>query len=408
MLKTPKALRTHIGIFGRRNVGKSSVLNTLIDQSVSIVSDVAGTTTDPVEKVMELQPIGPVVFVDTAGVDDVGALGKLRVDKTVKVIERTDIAIIVTDQWCDYESKLVELFREKAIPVIVAANKSDLRNDNVLEQQLISQGIDSVIATSATTSAGMSDLRQAIIEIAKEKKQAYETLVDGLVNVGDLVVLVVPIDIEAPRGRLILAQTQTIREVLDENACALVVTEKELVPLLNSLNRKPSLVITDSQAFEYVSSVVPEDVPLTGFSVLFARYKGDLEAMVRGTLSIESLAPGDRVLIAEACTHHPIGQDIGRIKIPNWLNSYVGGELNIDIVAGRDFPDDLTPYKLIIHCGACVFNAKQVLSRIDIANNAKVPITNYGLTIAYSHNLFKRALKPFPEAMDIFNSHQSA
>ncbi|MCK4998247.1 MAG: [FeFe] hydrogenase H-cluster maturation GTPase HydF [Anaerohalosphaera sp.] len=408
MLKTPKALRTHIGIFGRRNVGKSSVLNTLIDQSVSIVSDVAGTTTDPVEKIMELQPIGPVVFVDTAGIDDVGALGKMRVDKTVKVIERTDIAIIVTDDWRDYESELLALFREQSIPVIIAANKSDLRSDNLLEEQLTSNGVTNVIPTSATTSAGIDDLRQAIIDTAKEKKQGYQTLVDGLVSAGDLVVLVVPIDIEAPKGRLILAQTQTIREVLDENACALVVTEKELKPLLSSLNRKPDLVITDSQAFGYVSSIVPDDVPLTGFSVLFARYKGDLEAMIRGTLTIESLVPGDRILIAEACTHHPIGQDIGRIKIPNWLNSYVGGELNIDIVAGRDFPGDLTPYKLIIHCGACVFNAKQVLSRIDIANNAKVPITNYGLTIAYSHNLFKRALKPFPEAMDIFNSFMAA
>ena len=404
MLKTPKALRLHIGIFGRRNVGKSSVLNVLINQSVSIVSDVAGTTTDPVEKVMELQPIGPVVFVDTAGIDDVGALGKMRVDKTIKVIERTDLAIIVTDDWQDYEAELVNVFREKSIPVIVAANKADLRNSNSVEDAIQAIGIDNPISTSVTDKLGIDDLRQAIIEIAKDKKAGLETLVDGLVDPGDMVVLVVPIDIEAPKGRLILAQVQAIRETLDADACALVVTEKQLESLLKSLKEPPALVVTDSQAFEYVSSIVPEDVPLTGFSVLFARFKGDLKAMVKGTMAIGTLVPGDRVLIAEACTHHPISEDIGRIKLPRWLNKYVGGELNIDIVAGRDFPEDLSPYKVVIHCGACVWNRQQVLSRIDIAQNAGTVMTNYGLTIAYTHGLFERALRPFPEAMEIFKA----
>lgn len=406
MLKTPKALRLHIGIFGRRNVGKSSVLNALINQSVSIVSEVAGTTTDPVEKVMELQPIGPVVFVDTAGIDDVGALGKMRVDKTIKVIERTDLAIIVTDHWQEYETELVEMFREKSIPVLVAANKSDLRQDDSVEAEIEASGIENVIATSATDSIGIGRLRQAIIEVSKETRGGPETLLDGLVDPGDMVVLVVPIDIEAPKGRLILAQVQAIRETLDADACALVVTEKRLESLLASLKQPPALVVTDSQAFEYVAAIVPEDVPLTGFSVLFARFKGDLEAMVKGTMAIGTLVPGDRVLIAEACTHHPIGEDIGRIKLPRWLNKYVGGELNIDIVAGRDFPDDLTPYKVVIHCGACVWNRQQVLSRIDIAQKAGTVMTNYGLTIAYTHGLFERALKPFPEAMDIFKADQ--
>ena len=404
MLKTPKALRLHIGIFGRRNVGKSSVLNALINQSVSIVSEIAGTTTDPVEKVMELQPIGPVVFVDTAGIDDVGALGKMRVDKTIKVIERTDLAIIVTDDWQDYEHELLDLFRDKSIPVVVAANKADLRNSNSVEEAIQAIGIDNPISTSVTDSIGIDDLRQAIIEISKEKKSGFETLVDGLVKPGDMVVLVVPIDIEAPKGRLILAQVQAIRETLDADACALVVTEKQLESLLKSLKEPPALVVTDSQAFEYVSSVVSEDIPLTGFSVLFARFKGDLKAMVKGTMAIGTLVPGDRVLIAEACTHHPIGEDIGRIKLPCWLNKYVGGKLDIDIVAGRDFPDDLSPYKVVIHCVACVWNRQQVLSRIDIAQNAGTVMTNYGLTIAYTHGLFERALKPFPEAMEIFKS----
>ena len=404
MQKTPKALRLHIGIFGRRNVGKSSVLNALINQSVSIVSDVAGTTTDPVEKVMELQPIGPVVFVDTAGIDDVGSLGKMRVDKTIKVIERTDLAIIVTDDWQDYEHELLDLFRDKSIPVVVAVNKADLRDNESLEDAVQMCGSDNVISTSATDKLGIDDLRQAIIDVAKDKKAGLETLVDGLVDPGDMVVFVVPIDIEAPKGRLILAQVQAIRETLDADACALVVTEKRLGSLLASLKEPPALVVTDSQAFEYVSSVVPEDVPLTGFSVLFARFKGDLKAMVKGTMAIGTLVPGDRVLIAEACTHHPIGEDIGRIKLPRWLNKYVGGELDIDIVAGRDFPDDLSPYKVVIHCGACVWNRQQVLSRIDIAQNAGTVMTNYGLTIAYTHGLFERALRPFPEAMEIFKA----
>jgi len=308
MQKTPKALRLHIGIFGRRNVGKSSVLNALIKQKVSIVSDVAGTTTDPVEKVMELQPAGPVVFIDTAGIDDVGALGQMRVAQTKKVIERTELAIIVTDDFQEYERELVALFQERSTPTIVVANKCDLRCDNSLELQAKSFGAKKVVTTNASTAEGINDLRSAIIDLAK----------DGP-----------------------LAQVQTLREVLDENACAIVVKEDRVAEMIAALKEPPDLVITDSQAFEDMKKIVPVEIPLTSFSILYARYKGDLAELVKGAMAIDKIVPGDSILIAEACTHHPIGEDIGRVKIPKWLKEYVGGELHFDTVAGRDFPDDL-------------------------------------------------------------------
>ncbi|AQT68281.1 GTP-binding protein EngA [Anaerohalosphaera lusitana] len=402
MLKTPKALRLHIGIFGRRNVGKSSVLNSLLSQQVSIVSEVAGTTTDPVEKVMELQPVGPVVFVDTAGIDDIGALGKMRVDKTYKAIEKTDLALVVTDRWQEYEQKLCAMLKEQGVPVIVVTNKADLRNDGELEEHIRDLKVGPVVATSIVKDEGISRLRQQIIEISEDVRIEKDTLLGGLVNDGDTVVLVVPIDIEAPKGRLILAQVQTLREVLDANCCAMVVKENMLEQTLTNLKQPPALVVTDSQAFAQVSKTVPADIPLTGFSVLFARYKGDLCSMVEGAMAIEELKGGDKVLISEACSHHPIGEDIGRIKIPRWLQSYVGDDLDIEVAAGRDFPEDLSDYKLVIHCGACVWNRRQVLSRIDIARKAQVPFTNYGLTIAYSLGVFERALQPFDDAMTIY------
>ncbi len=408
MLKTPKALRVHIGIFGRRNVGKSSVLNVLIGQQVSIVSDIAGTTTDPVEKVMELQPIGPVVFIDTAGVDDIGALGKLRVEKTKKVIERTDIAIIVSDDWQDYEAQLFTLFTERSTPVIVVANKSDLREPGKVESDARENGVKKVITTNAVNMDGIDEVKNALIESVKESPLDTSTLVDGIVNEGDIVILVTPIDIESPRGRMLLAQVQSIREVLDKNATAIVAKEDRIADILALLKKPPQLVITDSQAFDYISKIVPEDIPLTSFSILFARYKGDLTQMVNGAMAIASLVPGDKVLIAEACTHHPIGEDIGRVKIPRWLREYVGGQLDIKVVAGRDFPEDITPYKIVIHCGACVWNKQQVLSRLEIAKQKNIAFTNYGLAIAYSLNVFERALKPFPEIFDIYKKSTNA
>lgn len=397
MQKTPKALRVHIGIFGRRNVGKSSVLNVLIGQKISIVSDVAGTTTDPVEKVMELQPIGPVVFIDTAGIDDVGALGEMRVEQSKKVVERTDIAIIVSDDWQDYERQLYTLFKDRGTPVIAIANKSDLRNDDSVETAAKANGIKKVVSTNAITADGIEELKTALIESVKESPLDTATLVDGLVNEGDVVLLVTPVDIESPRGRMLLAQVQAIREVLDKNATAIVAKEDRIEGILKLLKEPPHLVITDSQAFDMISKIVPDEVPLTSFSILFARFKGDLKQMVDGANAIGKLQAGDKVLIAEACTHHPIGEDIGRVKLPRWLREYVGSDLDIKVVAGRDFPDDISPYKVVIHCGACVWNKKQVLSRLAIASDAGVAFTNYGLAIAYSLGIFDRALRPFPE-----------
>ena len=393
MFKTPKGLRLHIGIFGRRNVGKSSILNSLVKQSVSIVSDIAGTTTDPVEKVMELKPIGPVVFIDTAGIDDIGTLGQARVRQSMKVVDRTELAVLVTDDWQDYEIKLLALFKERNIPVVIAANKSDLRDGNELEEKARSNA-DFVVSTDATGYMGFAELRKAIIDAVPDGFLDKQTIVCGLVKPSDLVILVTPIDIEAPKGRLILPQVQTLRDILDCNAYAIVVKESELAEALAKLKQPPALVVTDSQAFAQVAQIIPVDVPLTSFSILFARFKGDLAELAKGAMAIKSLVPGDRVLIAEACTHHPVEDDIGREKIPQWLQEHAGGKLNFDIVAGLDFPDDLAPYKLIIHCGGCVFNNQEMLSRIKKAEKAKIPITNYGMTIAYIHEIFDRAIEP--------------
>lgn len=394
MFTTPKGLRLHIGIFGRRNVGKSSILNALVKQKISIVSDVAGTTTDPVEKVMELKPIGPVVFIDTAGIDDVGSLGQARVKQTMKVVERTELAVLVTDDWQGYEKKLLVLFKEKSIPVVVVANKADLRNGTELEENAQANA-GSVVSTDATRFMGIDELRNAIINAAPEGFFDSKTIVDGLVKPGDLVILVTPIDLEAPKARLIVPQVQTLRDILDHDAYAIVVKENKLTEALAKLKQPPALVVTDSQAFAEVARKTPSGVPLTSFSILFARFKGDLEELAMGAATIESLKPGDKVLIAEACTHHPVKDDIGREKIPQWLQKRARGNLKFDIVAGRDWPDDLTDYKLIVHCAGCVFNKQEMLSRISKAQSAKVPITNYGIAIAYIHNIFDRAMKPF-------------
>lgn len=402
MQGTPKGLRLQIGIFGRRNVGKSSLLNALTRQAVSIVSATAGTTTDPVEKAMELQPLGPVLFVDTAGVDDVGALGELRVARTLKVVERTDLAILVTDDWQEYESGLLALFAGRKTPVIVVASKSDVRAPGLVEDRARQAGAQIVVGASAVTRAGLDTVRQSIITAAPDDFLNAPNLVGDLVPAGELALLVVPIDIEAPKGRLILPQVQALRDILDQNGYALVVKERELAAALARLNRPPALVVTDSQEFLKVVSEVPAPIPVTGFSILFARFKGDLAAMVRGAAAIDRLRPGDRVLVAEACTHHPTGEDIGRVKIPRWLEQYVGGKLAIEVKAGCDYPDDITGYKLIVHCGACVWNRRQMLSRIGQAHAAGVPITNYGLTIAHSLGILDRALSPFPYAREVY------
>jgi [FeFe] hydrogenase H-cluster maturation GTPase HydF len=405
MRGTPKGFRLHIGIFGRRNVGKSSLLNALTRQQVSIVSDVAGTTTDPVEKPMELLPVGPVLFIDTAGIDDVGALGEMRVARTRQVFDRTDVGILVMEagQWGPFEEGMLAELRHREIPAIVVANKTDIAGPPAdLESCLKAAGIP-LVRTVASRGEGVLDLREALIRTAPEEFINAPAIIGDLVPAGELVVLVVPIDLEAPKGRLILPQVQAIRDVLDVDAYCLVVKERELRDALDRLNRPPRLVVTDSQGFLKVAGDTPPQVPLTSFSILFARYKGDLVEFVRGAMAIDTLAPGDRVLIAEACSHHPIGEDIGRVKIPRWLTQYVGGRLEFTSVQGHDFPDDLAPYRLIVHCGACMWNRREMLSRVLRCRKAGVPITNYGLTIAYSLGIFERALGPFPAALDAYH-----
>jgi [FeFe] hydrogenase H-cluster maturation GTPase HydF len=394
MYKTPKGLRLHIGIFGRRNVGKSSILNALVKQQVSIVSEVAGTTTDPVEKVMELKPIGPVVFIDTAGIDDEGELGLSRVDKTNKAVDRTELAILVTDNWTEYEKLLVARMKERSVPLIVAANKCDLRKDASVEQAALDAAVQHVITTNAVNNEGIDSLREALALAAPVQFMENAPIIADLVEPGEMVVLVTPIDIEAPKGRLKMLQVHCMRELLDRGAFAVIVKETELEDALTNLSRNPDLVVCDSQVFEKVVHIIDASVRVTTFSILMARLKGDFAELATGADSIDSLNPGDRVLISEACTHHPIGEDIGRVQIPNLLEKTVGGKLQIDVAAGRDFPADLEKYKLIVHCGACVFNRKEMLSRIDKAKQAKVPVTNYGMTIVYCLGMMERAMEP--------------
>jgi [FeFe] hydrogenase H-cluster maturation GTPase HydF len=394
MAKTPKGLRLHIGIFGRRNTGKSSILNALVNQNVSIVSDVAGTTTDPVEKVMELKPIGPVVFIDTAGVDDVGSLGQQRVSKTRQVIDRTELAILVTDDWTDYEAQLLAVFESRNIPCVVVANKQDLRPHKALELAADHAGASFIAATSAKTGSGIDRLREMITAVTPQEFIEQAPVIADLVKPNDIILLVTPIDIEAPKGRLKMLQVHCMREILDKGASAIVTKETELQNILKTLNAPPAMVVCDSQVFEKVAAIVDSKIPLTTFSILMARFKGNLTEMLKGVEVIRTLAPGDRVLIAEACTHHPIGEDIGRIQIPKLLEESAGGKLQIDVLAGRDFPEDLSGYKLIIHCGACVFNRREMLSRIQMARSANVPITNYGLVITCCRGLLERAVAP--------------
>ncbi len=404
---TPKSFRLHIGLFGRRNVGKSSLLNAITRQEVSIVSDFAGTTTDPVEKPMELLPLGPVLFIDTAGIDDTGALGELRIQKTRAAFDRTDLGVIISDGlWGDFEQQISDRLKQREIPFLVIFNKSDLQAPDPSVLATLQEQKIPIVNTSVTKSQGILEFRQALLDNAPAEFINNPSIVGDIVGPGQLAVLVVPIDKEAPRGRLILPQVQTIRDLLDSDSACMVVKERELRDALDRLKSPPKIVVTDSQAFLKVAGDTPPDVLMTSFSILFARFKGDLAVQVKGTMQIDSLRENDRVLIAEACSHHPIGEDIGRVKIPRWLTQYLGINLDFVHVQGHDFPEDLTPYKLVIHCGACMWNRREMLSRLLKCRKQNVAITNYGLVIAYSLGIFGRALQPFPAALNVYKTRK--
>ena len=407
-MKSPKSFRLHIGFFGRRNVGKSSLLNALTNQEVSIVSDIAGTTTDPVEKPMELLPLGPVLFIDTAGIDDTGALGEKRIRKTMEVIDRTDLAILVSNngEWGSFEELILQKLCKQDIPVIIVLNKADCYQTGECLMRSLSSGKAPVIETSVIQHRGINELRELILKHAPESFISRPSILSDLVGPGEAAILVIPVDKEAPKGRLILPQVQSIRDLLDGDSFCIVVKERELREVFSRLSKPPKLVVTDSQAFLKVAADTPPEIPLTSFSILFARYQGDLSGMVMGAMSIDQLKANDKVLIAEACSHHPIGEDIGTVKIPRWLTQYVGGKLQFDYTRGRDFPSDISGYKLIIHCGACMWNRREMLSRMMKAGQAGIPLTNYGLTIAWSLGIFERALQPFPEALEIYRKEK--
>ena len=408
---TPSANRVHIGFFGRRNAGKSSVVNAVTGQELAVVSDTKGTTTDPVYKSMELLPIGPVMIIDTPGFDDEGALGELRVRKTKQVLNKTDIAVLVVDategkKQCDEE--LIRIFKEKEIPYIIVNNKADLLSDeisekvcqnNVSEQRkaeqiaLLSSGKEQYV--SALTGAGIYELKECIGKLTPNEDMTLK-IVGDLLHPGDFVVLVVPIDSAAPKGRLILPQQQTIRDVLEANAAAIVVKESELKQTLEQFGRSPAMVITDSQVFEQVSEVVSEKIPLTSFSILMARYKGYLETAVNGVAAIDHLKDGDKILISEGCTHHRQCDDIGTVKIPRWLKQHTGKKLIIETSSGTEFPEDLTSYALVIHCGGCMLNEREVKYRMKCAEDQRVPFTNYGIAIAQMKGILKRSIELFP------------
>ena len=410
MQSTPKSFRLHIGLFGRRNVGKSSLLNAITRQQVSIVHDTAGTTTDPVEKPMELLPLGPVLFIDTAGIDDVGALGEMRIQRTRQVFDRTDLGVLVAEAgaWGAFEEEILAALQERETPVVVVFNKCDVAAPDDARVAALKEQKIAVVRTAAAKGEGILDFRQALLDHAPAAFIESPAILSDLVGPGGMAVLVVPIDKEAPKGRLIMPQVQSIRDLLDADAFCMVVKERELRAALDRLKEPPKLVVTDSQAFLKVAADTPREIPMTSFSVLFARFRGDLTTQVLGTMAIERLKVGDRVLIAESCSHHPIADDIGRVKIPRWLTQYVGGKLEFESIQGHDFPEDLTPYKLVVHCGACTTNRRAMLSRIMRCKQQQVPISNYGLTIAYSLGIFDRALEPFPAALEAYRAAKKA
>ena len=406
MNDTPSSERLHIGFFGRRNAGKSSLVNAVTGQETALVSAVKGTTTDPVSKSMELLPLGPVVIIDTPGFDDEGSLGKQRVRRTRQVLNRTDLAVLVADGvegLTDSDRELIGLFQEKEIPFIIAMNKEDLLTKRE-EQELAEKEKDLPIHfVSALQKTGIQELKEKIGQMSA-KSTHMERLVGDLLQAGDLVLLVIPIDKAAPKGRLILPQQQTIRDILDAGCSAVCVRESELADLMDRPGLNPALVITDSQVFGKVSKIVPEDIPLTSFSILMARYKGFLQTAVPGAAAVSRLKDGDRVLVSEGCTHHRQCGDIGTVKIPAWLKKCTGAKLKLEFTSGKGFPDDLSPYKMIIHCGGCMLNGREMQYRMKCAMDQGIPFTNYGTFIAYIHGILRRSIGIFPDLVKELDS----
>lgn len=403
MNETPSADRVHIGFFGRRNAGKSSIVNKVTGQELAVVSDVKGTTTDPVSKAMELLPMGPVVIIDTPGIDDEGHLGELRVRKAKQVLNRVDVAVLVVDATVgktSVDEELIHIFKEKEIPYLVVYNKADLlktKDGNRLSSDNnLNQNTEQSIYASAATGQNIYELKEKIASLAVTDELKLR-LVGDLLEPSDFAILVVPIDKAAPKGRLILPQQQTIRDVLEAGAAAIVLKEDELSNTLEILGKKPKLVITDSQVFARVSEETPEDIWLTSFSILFARFKGNLKTAAAGAAALDRLKDGDKILISEGCTHHRQCDDIGTVKLPRWIRNYTGKELEFEYSSGRDFPEDVTKYSLIVHCGGCMLNEREMRYRQKCALDQEIPITNYGIAIAYMQGILKRCVEMFPD-----------
>ena len=404
MNDTPSSERVHIAFFGRRNTGKSSLVNAVTGQPLSLVSDVKGTTTDPVRKAMELLPLGPVVIIDTPGIDDEGSLGEMRVNRAERVLEQTDIAVLVTDapgsegspELPAEDRELIRLFQAKQLPFVIAWNKADLRNkcENATDPE------DPIISVSARTGENISELKEKLAAFADTGDGLHRALVSDLIEPGDMVLLVIPIDESAPKARLILPQQQVIRDILDAGGSFVGCRPEELEGTLSKLKKNPALVITDSQAFKEVSKILPEEIPLTSFSLLFARYKGDLEKLVRGTEVLKTLEDGDRVLVSEGCTHHRQCKDIGTVKLPGWIRELCSHDPQFDFTSGTGFPEDLSAYRLIVHCGGCMLQEKEMRRRMELADRAGVPMVNYGAAIACANEVLERSLKPLAKGAE--------
>jgi [FeFe] hydrogenase H-cluster maturation GTPase HydF len=410
MEKAPKALRLHIGVFGRTNVGKSSFLNMVAGQEVAITSSVAGTTTDVVEKTMELLPLGPVVFLDTAGIDDRSVLGEKRLEKTRKVFDRADIVCLILESgmWGDFEETVLRECAQKTTPVIGVINKVDINYPDQGFESLVKKKTSGCLLVSSVNMGErdryLDGLKACLVDLVPADFLRPPTLVGDLVPPGGIAVLVVPIDLQAPKGRLILPQVQTIRDALDNDAITLVVKEREYSHIFSLLNRLPDLAVCDSQVVMKFVADTPPKMKCTTFSILFSRYKGDLVESVKGVCSIDRLKKGDKVLIAESCTHHAAEDDIGRVKIPRWLRQYLGHDIQVDVYSGKDYPETLDEYGIVIHCGGCMINRREMLSRINLARKAGVPVTNYGVCISHIQGVLKRVLSPFPAALEAYES----